>query len=108
MLATQSPGDFDYKCRENVRNWFVGRIRETTALNKLKPMFSDARVDAAAKLPAQKTGQFHVQRDGRVQQLKADRSVLLTEQLSEEEILQLARQTLERGAASASRVVSLR
>jgi energy-coupling factor transporter ATP-binding protein EcfA2 len=108
MLATQSPGDFDYKCRENVRNWFVGRIRETTALNKLKPMFSDARVDAAAKLPAQKTGQFHVQRDGQVQQLKADRSVLLTEQLSEEEILQLARQTLERGAASASRVVRLR
>ncbi len=108
MLATQSPGDFDYKCRENVRNWFVGRIRETTALNKLKPMFSDARVDAAARLPAQKTGQFHVQRDGQVQQLKADRSVLLTEQLSEEEILQLARKTLERSAASASRVVNLR
>jgi hypothetical protein len=28
MLATQSPGDFDYKCRDNIRTWLVGRIKE--------------------------------------------------------------------------------
>ncbi len=100
MLATQSPGDLDYKCRENVRTWFVGRVKEDTALKKLKPMFSDARVDANAKLPAQKQGQFHVLRDGQVQQLKADRSVMRTEQLPEDEILKLARQTREKGAAA--------
>jgi energy-coupling factor transporter ATP-binding protein EcfA2 len=102
MLATQSPGDFDYKCRENVSNWFVGRVRETTGLKKLKPMFSDARVDIDSRLPAQKPGQFHFQRDGQVQQLKADRSMMRTEQLPEDEILQLARQTLERRDMSTS------
>ena len=95
MLATQSPGDLDYKCRENVRSWFVGRVREDTALRKLKPMFAEAPGgDATTRLAGQKQGQFHLQRDGRVQQLKADRNVLLTEQLSEEEILRLARASL--------------
>jgi hypothetical protein len=28
MLATQSPGDFDYKCRENINTWFHGEIKE--------------------------------------------------------------------------------
>lgn len=90
MLATQSPGDFDYKCRENVRTWFIGRVREDRALTKLRPMFSDSRVDAATKLPAQKMGQFHVLRDGHVEQLRADRNIIKTDQLSEDEILQLA------------------
>lgn len=104
MLATQSPGDLDYRCRENVRTWFVGRVKEDTALRKLKPMFAEARVDANAKLPAQKQGQFHVLRDGQVQQLKADRSVMRTEQLPEDEILRLAHQTRQKGtAASASK-----
>ncbi|ADO75789.1 helicase HerA-like domain-containing protein [Stigmatella aurantiaca] len=96
MLATQSPGDLDYKCRENVRTWFVGSVREDVALRRLKPMFSEARVDASVKLPPQKTGQFHVLREGQVQQLRAERSVMRTEQLSEDEIIQLARGTLER------------
>ncbi|RKH15033.1 ATP-binding protein [Corallococcus sp. CA047B] len=97
MLATQSPGDLDYKCRDNVRNWCVGRVKEETALKKLKPMFADARVDAAAKLPAQKQGQFHVLRDGQVEQLKADRNIIKTDQLSEDEILQLAHRSREQG-----------
>ncbi len=100
MLATQSPGDLDYRCRENVRTWFVGRVKEDTALKKLKPMFTDARgVDITARLAAQRTGQFHLQRDGQVQQLKADRNVILTEQLPEDEILRLARRTLELSTA---------
>ncbi|MBN9687554.1 MULTISPECIES: ATP-binding protein [unclassified Corallococcus] len=93
MLATQSPGDLDYKCRENVRSWFIGRVREDRALGKLRPMFSDARVDPATRLPAQKTGQFHVLRDGQVEQLKADRNIVKADQLSEDEILQLAHRT---------------
>ncbi|MBN8228543.1 DUF87 domain-containing protein [Corallococcus macrosporus] len=98
MLATQSPGDFDYKCRENVRSWFIGRVREDRALGKLRPMFSDARVDPATRLPAQKMGQFHVLRDGQVEQLKADRNIIKTDQLSEDEILQLARRSREQGS----------
>lgn len=97
MLATQSPGDLDYRCRDNVRTWFVGRVKENTALAKLKPMFSEVRVDIGTKLPAQKPGQFHVLRDGQVQRLEAERSLMRTEQLSEEQILRLARRSLERG-----------
>ena len=43
LLATQSPGDFDYKCRDNIRSWLVGQVKEETALRKLKPMFSEVR-----------------------------------------------------------------
>ncbi|NOJ77747.1 ATP-binding protein [Myxococcus xanthus] len=98
MLGTQSPGDLDYKCRENVRTWFVGGVKEDNALKKLKPMFTEARIDAETRLPGQKPGQFHVLREGKVQQLKADRSAIRTDQLSEDEILKEARRTLERGS----------
>ncbi|NBD08136.1 helicase HerA domain-containing protein [Corallococcus silvisoli] len=94
MLATQSPGDLDYKCRDNVRTWFAGRVKEEVALKKLKPMFADARVDASVRLPPQKMGQFHVLREGQVEQLKADRNIIKTEQLAEDEILQLAHRPL--------------
>lgn len=101
MLATQSPGDLDYKCRDNVRAWFAGRVKEEVALKKLKPMFAEARVDPAVRLPPQKTGQFHVLREGQVEQLKADRNIIKTEQLSEEEILQLAHHSGGQGIRNA-------
>jgi DNA helicase HerA-like ATPase len=93
FLATQSPGDFDYKCRDTIRNWFVGRIKEQTSLNKMKPMLSECRTDIAAKLPVQEPGQFHLLRDGAVTSLRADRGALSPEQIGEEEILGLARAT---------------
>ena len=66
LLATQSPGDFDYKCRDNIRTWFVGQVKEANSLAKMKPMLSECRVDVAARLPGQSTGQFHLIRDGDV------------------------------------------
>ena len=93
LLATQSPGDFDYKCRDNIRAWFVGRVKEPTALAKMKPMLSECRVDVAAKLPAQETGQFHLIRDGSASSLLANPSLMPTEQLPEWEILEIARRS---------------
>ncbi len=90
MLATQSPGDFDYKCRENVRNWFVGRVKEDTALNKMRPMLKEARTDIAAKLPGLDAGQFFLVRAGQVESLAATRSLVSPEQMPEAEILRLA------------------
>lgn len=90
LLASQSPGDFDYKCRENVRNWFVGRVKEDTALGKMRPMLRDAKTDIAAKLPGLEAGQFFVVREGRVESLAAGQSLIAARQLSEAEILQLA------------------
>jgi hypothetical protein len=93
LLATQSPGDFDYKCRDNIRTWFVGRVKEPTALAKMKPMLSECRVDVAAKLPAQEPGQFHLLRDGSATRLLAAPSLMPTDQLPEQEILDLARRS---------------
>lgn len=95
MLASQSPGDFDYKCRENVRNWLVGRVKEDTALKKMRPMLKEARTDIAAKLPGLETGQFFVIRAGQVESLAAGRSLITAEQLSEAEILELAKPFVE-------------
>jgi hypothetical protein len=93
LLATQSPGDFDYKCRENIRSWFVGRVAQQTALAKMKPMLSTCRVDVESRLPNQSTGQFHLIREGEVTAFRAGRSLVTTEQLSEAEIPALARRT---------------
>jgi DNA helicase HerA-like ATPase len=90
LLATQSPGDLDYKCRENIRSWFLGRIKETTALAKLKPLLASAPFDVSSKLPGQATGEFHWLRDGAVASLRAAPSLMTTEQRSEDEILRLA------------------
>lgn len=93
LLATQSPGDFDYKCRDNIRAWFVGKVTQETSLAKMRPMLSECRVDVTAKLPSQETGQFHLIRDGSVTSLQAARSFMRTEQLPEQEIQELARRS---------------
>jgi hypothetical protein len=93
LLATQSPGDFDYRCRDNIRTWFVGQVKETNSLAKMKPMLSECRVDVAARLPGQTTGQFHLIRDGVVTSLMANPSAVEPRQIPEDEILSLARHT---------------
>ncbi|MFT3765232.1 MAG: ATP-binding protein [Minicystis sp.] len=94
MLATQSPGDLDYRCRDNIRTWFLGRIKEQTALLKLKPMVEVAPGDILARLPGQETGEFCVVGEKKVSPFRARRSVLETEQIADEELISLARETL--------------
>ena len=94
LLATQSPGDFDYKCKENLHAWFVGLVKEKTALEKMKPMLSENRVDVSAKLPGQEVGQFFLIKEGQAQAIHAERSLIKTLQLSEAEILSLAQVSL--------------
>ena len=92
MLATQSPGDLDYRCREMIGTWLAGRITQNTALDKLKPMFAECQAgDVAAKLPKQETGHFYLLRSQKISPILAQRSVLETTQLPEDLILGLAR-----------------
>jgi hypothetical protein len=91
VLATQSPGDLDYKCRENVRNWFMGLVKEKTALEKLKPLASEASFDATALLPKQKVGQFFMVTEKACVPFMAEPSLLETRQLAEHWILAHAR-----------------
>jgi DNA helicase HerA-like ATPase len=90
LLATQSPGDLDYKSRDNIRSWFVGRVTQPVALDKMKPLFSDARVNVADRIASQGVGEFYLLQSGQATGFKADQALLRTEQVPENEILTLA------------------
>jgi energy-coupling factor transporter ATP-binding protein EcfA2 len=94
MLATQSPGDLDYKSRDQITSWFIGRVREDTALRKLKAAFqSESGLDPAAVLPGQTVGEFHLVQEGLVRPMKAQRSLIEAEQVPFDRIEQLAHET---------------
>jgi hypothetical protein len=93
FLATQSPGDFDYKCRDNIRTWFVGQVKELTSIAKMKPMLSECHIDVASRLPGQEPGEFLLIRDGDVISMKTRLSVVDARQVPEDEIVALARAT---------------
>ncbi len=94
MLATQSPGDLDYKSRDQITSWFIGRVREDTALRKLKAAFqSESGLDPAAVLPHQTVGEFHLVQEGHVRSMKAQRSLIEAEQVPFDRIEQLAYET---------------
>ena len=91
FLATQSPGDFDYKCKENVATWLLGRVRELRAIEKLEPMLAAAKGDVSDKLAGQATGQFYLVRESGVTAVRSEESFLRTEQMPEDQIVRLAR-----------------
>ncbi|WP_045837418.1 helicase HerA-like domain-containing protein [Hyphomicrobium sp. 99] len=94
MLATQSPGDLDYKSRDQITSWFIGRVREDTALRKLKAAFqSESGLDPASALPGQTVGEFHLVQEGLVRSMKAQRSLIAAEQVPFDRIEQLAAET---------------
>jgi RecA/RadA recombinase len=90
LLATQSPGDLDYKCRDQISSWFVGKVKENNALNKLKPMLSEAKTDVTSKLANQQVGEFFAIRAGEVTSLKANLSLIRAEQVPLEMVQALA------------------
>jgi hypothetical protein len=91
LLATQSPGDLDYRCRDTIKTWLVGRVKEQTALNKLRPMLSECKTDVSSRLPGQEAGQFHLIRERAATALQARPCLVTPEQLPEDRILELAR-----------------
>jgi len=95
MLATQSPGDLDYKSRDNILTWFVGRVAERTAIAKMQSLLNECRTNVKGKLARQSIGEFFMLRSGAVTELKAERSLMVTEQLAEDEIRALARERVE-------------
>ncbi|KAB2848556.1 MAG: DUF853 family protein [Hyphomicrobiaceae bacterium] len=95
LLATQSPGDLDYKSRDQVTSWFIGKVREDTALRKLKAAFSAmSGIDPAQVLPHQSVGEFHLIQEGVVCPMKAKRSLIRADQVPFDRIEQLAHETL--------------
>lgn len=95
LVASQNPGDFDYKLRENIDTWLVGRIQEKNSLAKMQPMLTDCRADIVAKLSGQKPGDFYLLQAAQPIPIHAQRSLMETIQLPETEILQLTKQVKE-------------
>lgn len=90
FLGTQSPGDFDYKPRDQIHTWFVGRVAEKTAVDKMKPLLSECRINVAAKLATAGQGEFFQLSGGDVTLFDAQRAVMATRQLSDMDIRTLA------------------
>lgn len=60
LLATQSPGDLDYKCLSQVGTWALGRMSTSQELRKLRPAlsaFPDAD-EILSRLPGKQPGEF--------------------------------------------------
>jgi len=100
LLATQNPGDFDYKARDNIGTWLVGKVAQDRAIEKMRNLIG-AYPNVGPRLATQPTGHFFVLASGRAVEVKCDRSLMQTEQMAENDVVELARRTRahdERGA----------
>jgi DNA helicase HerA-like ATPase len=95
FLATQNPGDLDYRARDNISTWLIGRVGQPRAIEKMRNLLG-AYPDVAGRLATQTTGSFFLINPdlSRVaRELRADPALMRTEQLQEQEIAELARAT---------------
>jgi energy-coupling factor transporter ATP-binding protein EcfA2 len=98
LLATQSPGDFDYKARENIITWLVGKVTQERAVEKMRGLLADYP-NVGARLANQAMGQFFLLgglANRGAAEVKMDRSMMETETIPEQEIAALARGTAVR------------
>jgi energy-coupling factor transporter ATP-binding protein EcfA2 len=91
MLATQNPGDIDYKARDNIGTWLVGKVAQDRAIEKMRNLLA-GYPSVGSRLATQPTGHFFVLGNG-TQEIKSDRAMMVTEQLADHEIAALARAT---------------
>jgi hypothetical protein len=91
MLATQNPGDIDYKARDNIVTWLVGKVAQDRAIEKMRNLLA-SHPHVGARLATQPTGHFFVLGNG-TKEIKSDRAMMVTEQLADHEIAELARGT---------------
>jgi energy-coupling factor transporter ATP-binding protein EcfA2 len=91
LLATQSPGDLDYKARDLINTWLVGKVSQERAIDKMRNLLSNYP-NVGPRLATQPPGHFFVLADG-AKEIKCDRSLMTTEQLSDQDVSELARAT---------------
>ncbi len=93
VLATQSPGDLDYKSKENITTWLIGRVNQPQALKKLEDVFGATGSGALAKVPTLTVGNFYgISERVRPTHFVADRPAIEPVQLDERRIEELAHQ----------------
>ena len=89
LLATQNPGDFDYKARDLIGTWLVGKVAQQRAIEKMRNLLS-SYPNVGPRLATQPPGHFFVLASG-VQEIKCDPALMGTEQLADHELIELAR-----------------
>ncbi len=57
LLGSQNPGDFDYRARDNIATWFVGKIAQDRAIEKMRNLIA-SYPNVAARLAGQAVGCF--------------------------------------------------
>lgn len=92
LLATQNPGDFDYKARDLIGTWLVGRVAQDRAIEKMRNLIG-SYPNMANRLANQPTGHFFLLTPGKAIELKCDRSMMTTEQVSDAEVTELAKRS---------------
>jgi Cdc6-like AAA superfamily ATPase len=92
LLATQNPADFDYKARDNINTWLLGKITQDRATEKMRNLIG-SYPDVGPRLASQRTGSFFLLTGTTKRELKADRSLMETVQQGEAEVIELARRT---------------
>ncbi|MBK9032846.1 MAG: DUF853 family protein [Myxococcales bacterium] len=95
FLATQNPGDLDYKARDNIATWLIGRVAQARAIDKMRNLIG-AYPNVAVRLAQQTTGSFFLINpalSATARELRADQAIMKTQQLEEHEIAALARAT---------------
>ncbi len=90
LLATQNPGDFDYRCADQIATWLVGRITQNRAIEKVRPLLEPGGADPT-RLPRQRTGEFIFTDGEGATRLSAAMSHIRPDQLDEQRIASLAR-----------------
>lgn len=93
LLMANSPGDLDYRSRECFRTWLIGRIKEETAIKKLRPVFGQVNQALLHELAAVAPGQFCLLREGHAVTMKSGKPSHLPRVLKDEEIVKIARQS---------------
>ncbi|HWU91392.1 MAG TPA: hypothetical protein VN253_29195, partial [Kofleriaceae bacterium] len=89
VLASQSPADFDYRSREQINTWFLGRIADKRSIDKMKPLF-EHRPQVRGKLAHLEPGRFVMLQDGGASDLERAPSLLRTDQIAEADLMSLA------------------
>jgi hypothetical protein len=90
LLASQNPGDFDYRARDLVNTWFVGKITQERAIEKMRSLLGDYP-HVGPRLAAQTVGSFFLLGTPPAREIRAGRPLMNTQQLGEAEIVAIAR-----------------
>jgi hypothetical protein len=89
MLATQNPGDFDYKARDK-SHMAVSKVAQDRAIEKMRNLLGQYP-DVGHRLASQPPGAFFVLSEGPPKEIRADRALMATEQMADDEVVALAK-----------------